>query len=410
MINGPLMLDGDWPRIRPRRLAEATGSDVERAVRQALRAEKNLYAMTNVQIAALKLLLEDARAATVDALSRATKEWQIHDRQNVLASLDAVIGKVNSAASLALEAAQTEAFAAGQNIEPPGISLSALPHIDQGALMVAVKTTPELITNVTQTVKAQIATMIRLAALGQKSPFELMKEMGTVTGKGVWATAFARGEAIYRTEIGRMFSTGTFVRQQALEAYDPGWMKEWHAVHDSRTRPTHVVADGQRVPVDQPFEVGDYKAMYPHDPALPAKESIHCRCISVAIRPDWEKPKPEMSEEQKRAAAADKAKIEFDDAVEALRAELEKLAQTSAREVQGLASKVLEVLEDVDELGALPQLTLDDLKNVLPTLAAQLAAIDAAILVATNPAVLFALRADRAKIVKAIEAIERRIR
>ena len=57
--------------------------------------------------------------------------------------------------------------------------------------------------------------------------------------------------------------------------------KTWWSILDSKTRPSHVVADQQEVGVNDFFVVGGSTALYPRDPNLPAKESINCRCVSV---------------------------------------------------------------------------------------------------------------------------------
>ena len=55
-------------------------------------------------------------------------------------------------------------------------------------------------------------------------------------------------------------------------------IKEWASAEDSRTRPSHAEADGDEVPLDEPFVVGDARLMVPGDPSGPAKEIINCRC------------------------------------------------------------------------------------------------------------------------------------
>jgi hypothetical protein len=59
----------------------------------------------------------------------------------------------------------------------------------------------------------------------------------------------------------------------------------WLATIDRRTRSTHKTADGQRVPVGQPFTVGGSSLRYPGDPLGPAKETIQCRCSSLLTEP-----------------------------------------------------------------------------------------------------------------------------
>ena len=57
----------------------------------------------------------------------------------------------------------------------------------------------------------------------------------------------------------------------------------WQTMEDDRVRPTHVEADGQTVPIEEPFHVGGYLLMYPGDRSLGAgeEEIILCRCYEL---------------------------------------------------------------------------------------------------------------------------------
>ncbi|MCM1276050.1 MAG: phage head morphogenesis protein [Lachnospiraceae bacterium] len=59
--------------------------------------------------------------------------------------------------------------------------------------------------------------------------------------------------------------------------------KEWKTIMDGHERDTHAIANGQRVPIDEPFIVGGYKMMFPRDVTYgaPPKEIINCRCSIV---------------------------------------------------------------------------------------------------------------------------------
>lgn len=59
--------------------------------------------------------------------------------------------------------------------------------------------------------------------------------------------------------------------------------KEWQTNKDGRERDSHRSADGQRVPLDQPFTVGGFKMMWPGDGTLgaPADEIVNCRCAQL---------------------------------------------------------------------------------------------------------------------------------
>ncbi len=56
--------------------------------------------------------------------------------------------------------------------------------------------------------------------------------------------------------------------------------KKWQAILDSRTRPSHVIADNQVVPVNAKFNVGGHAAEYPRDASLPIAETANCRCVA----------------------------------------------------------------------------------------------------------------------------------
>ena len=60
--------------------------------------------------------------------------------------------------------------------------------------------------------------------------------------------------------------------------------KQWLATPDERTRPTHVEAHDQTVPVKQMFTVGTAQMLYPGDPNGPdGKEVINCRCTLIYV-------------------------------------------------------------------------------------------------------------------------------
>jgi uncharacterized protein with gpF-like domain len=60
-------------------------------------------------------------------------------------------------------------------------------------------------------------------------------------------------------------------------------MKTWVAVLDARTRPAHAEADGQTVPLKEPYIVMGQKLMRPGDTTLGATMDniANCRCTSV---------------------------------------------------------------------------------------------------------------------------------
>jgi uncharacterized protein with gpF-like domain len=92
-----------------------------------------------------------------------------------------------------------------------------------------------------------------------------------------------RGTVVARTEVIGANNGGAFA---AIKQSDSGdrMEKVWLATHDSRTRETHKLADGQRVPIAAPFVVGGFPGMHPGDPELPPQEVIQCRCTALYVR------------------------------------------------------------------------------------------------------------------------------
>jgi len=94
------------------------------------------------------------------------------------------------------------------------------------------------------------------------------------------ATVIARTEAIGAMNAGRSDSFSAYAEEtgEELERY-------WLATDDNRTRHTHDVADGQRVPLGRPFIVGGFELRFPGDPLGPPQEVIQCRCTMLLVEP-----------------------------------------------------------------------------------------------------------------------------
>lgn len=86
-----------------------------------------------------------------------------------------------------------------------------------------------------------------------------------------------------RTEVHRAFEKASL--DKGMEAQELGieMQKMWVSAIDDRTRESHVAADGQTVPLNQPFIVQGESLMYPGDFAGSASNVIHCRCTSINI-------------------------------------------------------------------------------------------------------------------------------
>lgn len=57
----------------------------------------------------------------------------------------------------------------------------------------------------------------------------------------------------------------------------------WVSMRDERVRVSHWEADGQTVPINEPFTINGYKMMFPLDDSMgaPIDEIINCRCVEL---------------------------------------------------------------------------------------------------------------------------------
>lgn len=99
---------------------------------------------------------------------------------------------------------------------------------------------------------------------------------------------------IARTETTRTMGTA---RMDVLkDARDLGItvQKRWVATNDGKTRPSHVMVNGETVDLDEPFSNG---LMTVGDPNGPASEVINCRCAMVGKVVDDEEDQKEAPQE-----------------------------------------------------------------------------------------------------------------
>lgn len=136
-----------------------------------------------------------------------------------------------------------------------------------------------LLRGIPDEVSRMIADEISRAVASGASPqtiAEQVQKMLEVTGSPYWPH---RARTIAVTSVHSMANAGSQAAMLMLQARSDGQLlKEWVSREDERVRPSHHVADGQRVPVASYFMVGNSAMLFPGDPAAPAGEVVNCRC------------------------------------------------------------------------------------------------------------------------------------
>jgi hypothetical protein len=139
-----------------------------------------------------------------------------------------------------------------------------------------------LISNTTQEQSERIirdATAVAVAeGLGER---ELARLINATMLERAPDFAAYRGQNIARTE---MHSSAGAATQAAAEATGLNIVKQWSAAFQTeRSRTPHLDADGDTVPLDQPFIIDGEPLMYPGDPNGSAENIINCRCVSLHV-------------------------------------------------------------------------------------------------------------------------------
>lgn len=102
-----------------------------------------------------------------------------------------------------------------------------------------------------------------------------------VSGSELWPR---RAETIAITETNRAGNAASLAAGfQTQQILGERMFKKWRDSSDRRVRPSHREADGQHVPLSDPFVVGGSPLMFPGDPAGPPQEVIMCRCSLLVV-------------------------------------------------------------------------------------------------------------------------------
>ena len=133
---------------------------------------------------------------------------------------------------------------------------------------------------ITNTTASQLRDTLREAITEGESINEMVARIrrvfdGTVRGDT------PRTRMIARTESTGIVNGGTRLSYQ--QNPDIIQQIEWLSSRDARVRPTHTAADGQRVGLNESFNIGGALMRHPGDPQGPAREVINCRCTVLPV-------------------------------------------------------------------------------------------------------------------------------
>jgi hypothetical protein len=255
---------------------------VKEIIEKILRQERE-------SIEAARDLLEQTRLDVIARLAQGGRtEWDYSWLRQVQAALGTRIEQLNRDLEVRFNSDINKVFdLANQLVDEPAralIGTSPVLGVSRQVAQVAAQFSATMIKDLTSTAQAAIDGVIQRAAVGGLTVQDAIKQIGSSLDGSKFGPVAARAERIFRTEVLRVQSVATQARLLANK--EPmrraGWAlgKQWLPTVDKRVRLSHLAAMGQEREVEEAFNVGGEKLLYPRDPSGSASMTINCRCVS----------------------------------------------------------------------------------------------------------------------------------
>jgi hypothetical protein len=243
--------------------------------------------------ALLGILKELQRQIREELGAAALTSWDVTSLNQLLSGVENAIGQFETAAKARMKTMLDDSWRQGiALVDAPlataGISTGGF-HLATTVLDILKDTAFHRVGGLSNAAWEQIRGELTLGILGGKTPQQVANSIGlNLKSPSIFGSIAGRAEVITKLEMGRVFSQASQLRMDQAARYVPGLEKQWrHAGHPKTARPTHVAADGEHVPVDQPFNIGGVKMMFPRAPGAPLEEVINCGCDHVPYHARW---------------------------------------------------------------------------------------------------------------------------
>ena len=229
----------------------------------------------------------------------AQTDWQAYYIPLLRTEIERATQQLESAMRNSMDKGLTKAWNDGLDLINKPFMVANIPtnlfNIGTEALTVTKELAADLVKDISRTSSGEIMKQIQYGILAKKPQLDVMKALGTIIVNDAkrklqpqltFKTLTHRTMAIARTETGRVLAAGHYAQMERMaEEYDE-LRKFWMATFDKRGRPHHQHADlktnpshkGVPIKSNEMFSLGKYQGRMPHDPSLPASESVQCRC------------------------------------------------------------------------------------------------------------------------------------
>ncbi len=219
------------------------------------------------RVAARNLVASQSVTLTADAGE--PPNWQ-PPPEGILLPLTSLIARAQK--KLAKLHRQILTAAAKPPLARVGIAWDITHPLSQQLLVATGARTGERLGNTVQPVLQKIVGEAYAQGLPVRDAADLIRQQ-------IGEAAPGQAQMLARTDLNSLSNGGSVM---AAEMVGAGY-KQWLTAEDDRVRETHAEADGQIVPIDQPFDVGGEELDYPGDPSGSDEEVCNCRCTVIYV-------------------------------------------------------------------------------------------------------------------------------
>ena len=300
---------------------KAVLKDLEKQYRVALRDIKEKVQLFEsdiylIESAIRQTEMDDAQRAAALSVRR-SKIYQKQYQEALQKQLEGILDKLQSDEYSTLQKylhnSYEDAFL-GTLYDLHGQGIPLIMPIDQAAAVKAIMTDSQISGGLYASLGVDVKGLKKAISREITRGIATGMEIGEIARNisNVSSAPLSRAKTIARTESHRIQQASTMDAQVKSKDKGADVVKQWDSTLDGATRPVHRQLDGQIREIDEPFEAGGKKAMYPGGFGDPA-EDCNCRCVSLT-RARWALDESELQTLKDRAKYFGLDKTEsFDD-------------------------------------------------------------------------------------------------
>lgn len=273
------------------------GKILKKKVRETLRNLKRGQRATSKEvIGSLKRAREE-----IATILRGAERFEMPYFRAMMSEIDGKISTFTDRMNNAVQGTQISAFNQGETLiddilKGTGVVYAGGPKLSDELIVSAHEITSDAITGISDEMRKDISRSLRRSILTGENNYQAARKLDKIIGITKNKGYMNRADVIARTEINTAFSMARQEKDLQVSKDIPGLKKQWVSGPRPRHKDmgggrgfvSHQDPNGQIRNVDEPFDVGGEKIMYPRDPSAKPENRINCDCQSVPYMAEWE--------------------------------------------------------------------------------------------------------------------------